>query len=182
MITITYQGGTTISLQEGKRTLIVHSENGRVPKEGEIVFFGSPEENPTKQTISWPGEYDIDGISIRGIGHEEGAAVSYAIKLDGVQFAFLHSPLKEWSDNDLELLGDIDVLCVPSDNPKVLQKLVDEIDPRVLIPLDTGGADKHAEALKACGAQGKEPVASFEVKASNMPIEGREVVVLIAQK
>jgi hypothetical protein len=90
--------------------------------------------------------------------------------------------LKDWSDNEIELLGNIDVLCAPSDNPKALQKIIDDIDPRVLIPLNTGGAEKYAETIKVCGAQGKEPVASLDVKAGSLPPEGRDVVVLAPQK
>ncbi len=182
MLTFTYLGGTTVQLQADKRSLLVLADNSVKPSEGELVLYNSPEEVPSKGTISWPGEYDIDGIAIRGIGHGEGASVSYAIEVEGVRCAFLHSPLKEWSDYELELMGDIDVLVIPSDDPKILQKLVDEIDPRILIPLDTGGADKHAEALKVCGAQDKEPVDSYDVKGGSMPVEGREVVVLKAKK
>jgi len=182
MITMTYQGGSTVTLQTGKQSVIVHAENGRIPKENEIVLFGAPEEKPVLHAISWPGEYDINGISICGIGHDEGAAVSYMVEIEGVHFGFLYSPLKEWSDSEIESLGNIDVLCAPSDNPKALQKIVDDIDPRVLIPLNTGGADKYAETIKVCGAQGKEPMAEFDVKAGSMPPEGRDVVVLAPQK
>ncbi len=182
MITMTYQGGTTVVLQAGKQSVIVHAEKGRVPKENEIVLFEAPEEKPAPRTISWPGEYDVDGISVCGIGHDEGASVSYAVEIEGVHFAFLDSPLKDWSDSQIEFLGNIDVLCVPSDNPKALQKIIDDIDPRVLIPLNTGGAEKYAESLKVCGGQGKEPAQEFNVKKGSMPTEGRDIVVLAPQK
>lgn len=181
MLTFTYSGGTTVSVKNGTKTLVVHAEKGTKPTDDTIVLLGNPEEEPGKGTISWPGEYDLAGIAIRGIGHEEGAHVSYAITVNGVRCAFLHSPLHDWNDDELELLGDVDVLCIPSDDPKIIQKLVDEIDPRVLIPLDTGGAEKHAEALKVCDAQDKEPVEKYDLKGA-LPAEGREVVVLKAKK
>ncbi|MDD3896843.1 MAG: hypothetical protein PHU04_03310 [Candidatus Peribacteraceae bacterium] len=182
MITMTYQGGTTVLLKTGKQSVIVHAENGYVQKENEIVLLEAPEEKPALRTISWPGEYDIDGVSVCGIGHDEGASVSYMVEIEGVHFAFLDSPLKDWSDSQIEFLGDIDVLCVPSDNPKALQKIIDDIDPRVLIPLNTGGAEKYAETLKVCGAQGKEAVHAFDVKKGSLPTEGRDIVVLTPQK
>jgi len=182
MLTLTSLGGATVQLQAGKKTLVIFPDPDRAPAEDELLFFGSPEEQPRPGTISWPGEYDIGDLAILGIGHEEGKEVSYTIEVEGVRFAFIHSPLKEWSDYELELLGDVDVLCISSDSPKILQKLTDEIDPRVLVPLSTGGAEKYAESLKICGASGKEPVEKYVVKAGGMPAEGREVVVLKAQK
>jgi len=181
MLTFTYLGGTAVQVVNGKKTLIVNAEKGSQSKDDTVVLLGHPEEEPSKGTISWPGEYDIAGIAIRGIGHEEGANVSYVLTASGVRCAFLHSPLHDWNDDELELLGDVDVLCIPSDDPKIIQKLVDEIDPRVLIPLDTGGAEKYAEALKVSGAAGKEAEDKYELKGS-LPVEGREVVVLNAKK
>ena len=181
MMTFTYHGGTTVHIGNGKRDITVFAEKGTKPGDREIVFFSSPEEEPTEGTISWPGEYDIEGMAIQGIGHDEGGRISWALQIDGVRCAFISSPLHDWTDFELELLGDVDVLVIPCDDPKILQKMVDEVDPRVLIPLDTGGAEKFEESLRICGAQGKEPVDSFELKGS-LPSEGREVVVLKAKK
>lgn len=181
MLTYSFLGGTAIRMQAGKSVLLVHADKSVKPQKGEIVLFSSPEEEPTEGTISWPGEYDVDSVSVQGIGHDEGGAVSYTVDAEGVRTAFLHSPLKEWSEAQIALLGNVDVLFIPTDNPKVMQKLMDEIDPRVLVPLDTGGKEKHDEALKICGAQGKEPQEKLEVKPGNLPEEGREVAVLKKQ-
>jgi len=181
MMTFTYHGGTTIHIGNGKRNITVFAEKGTKPKEGELIFFGSPEEEPNEGCISWPGEYDINAVAIQGIGHEEGARISWALGIDGVRCAFISSPLHDWTDFELELLGDVDVLVIPCDSTKTLQKLVDAVDPRVLIPLDTAGVDKFQEALRVCGVQGKEAVDSYELKGS-LPSEGREVVILKPKK
>jgi len=180
-MTFTYKGGTTIHIGNGKRNITVFADESKKAVEGELIFFGSPEEEPSDGCVSWPGEYDIDAVAIQGIGHEEGARISWALAIDGVRCAFLSTPLHDWTDFELELLGDVDVLVIPADDPKILQKIVDAIDPRVLIPLETSGSDKYEEALKVCGAQGKEAVDSYELKGS-LPAEGREVVVLKAKK
>ena len=178
MLTFTTLGGTAIRMQAGKMTLFVHVEKKEKPQDNEIFLLRSPEEEPREGVISWPGEYDVDSVAVQGIGQEEGAAVSYAIDAEDMRTAFLYSPLKEWSESQIELLGNVDVLFIPTDNPKVLQKLIDEIDPRVLVLLDTGGKEKNEEALKVCGALGKEPVEQLEVKAGSLPQEGRETVVM----
>lgn len=178
MLTISLKNGSTVVLQTGKKSVVIFPEAGAKPASDQLLLFGEPEESPRSGTVSWPGEYDIDGIAIRGIGQEEGKAVSYSLEIDNIHFGFLHSPLMEWSDYELELLGNIDVLCVPSDNPKLVQKIIDEIDPRVLIPINTGGAEKYAETLKACGGTGKEVLDKFVIKAGSLPADGRETVVL----
>ena len=180
MLTFTSLGGATVRMQTRKQALTVLAENGIKPAEGELVLRSTPQEQPEDRIISWPGEYDMCGVSIQGIGQKEGAAVSYTIDAAGMRCAFLHSPLMEWTGEQIEQLGDVDILFIPSDSPKIMQKLIDEIDPRILVVLNTGGVEKYAEALKVCGATGKEPVKLLEVKAGSLPQEGREVVVLEA--
>jgi len=177
MIVFTSPKGATIRCEWGDKSIVVFPEK-KEKADALITLLGSPEEAPQQGTISWPGEYDIQEISIRGIGHEDGGQISYAMELDDVRCAFLSSPLQEWSDYDLELLGDIDVLIIPADDPKKVQKLVDEIDPRILIPVKNGDAAVYDEVLNVCGAKGKESVTEHKVKG--LPAEGREVVVLKA--
>ncbi len=104
--------------------------------------------------------------------------VSYVLECDSVRMAFLCSPLHDLSDLELEILGDIDVLAIPCDDPKIFQKLIEDIDPRVLVPL-RGDGSKFAEALKLCGAQAVAPVKEYKIKGA-LPAEGREVVVFEA--
>lgn len=175
MIVLSSPKGATIRCEFGSKAIVVFPEK---PEKADalITLLSSPEEVPQEGTISWPGEYDIQEISIRGIGHDDGAQISYVVELDDVRCGFLSSPLQSWSDYELELLGDIDVLVIPADDPKKVQKLVDEIDPRILVPVPNGDASVYDEVLNVCGAKGKEVVSEYKVKG--LPAEGREVVVL----
>lgn len=146
------------------------------PPEGDIVLLASPEELTTDNIISWPGEYDIADITVRGIGQMEGQQVSYVVELDGIRCAFLAAPLREWSEQDIERLGEVQVLALPAEDPKLSQKLLEEIDPRVLLLLPNSKGEIDVEVLKICGAQGKEPVTEYKLKGA-LPAEGREVVV-----
>ena len=179
MITFSSHGGLSVECVLDKTTLIAFPQNKDA--KADIVLLGELEDEPTHERISWPGEYDISGIAIRGIGHDEGQRVSFAVDMDGVRIGFLASPLHDWSDHELELLGNIDILCFPADDPKLAQKLIDNIDPRVLIPLSNGDAKMYEEVLKVSGAQGKTPEAEYKLKGS-LPQEGREVVVLKSRK
>jgi hypothetical protein len=146
------------------------------PVAGAINLLPSPQENPNREQLSWPGEYDVAGITVRGIGQMEGQKISYLIEADDVRIAFPNTPLEAWDDADIERLGDVHVLVLPSDDVKLCQKLIDDIDPRILIIVPAADGSLHPEVLKAAGAADKEHVSEFKLKGS-LPQEGREVVV-----
>jgi len=182
MATISSLGGSALKCIFNKITVSVFPASvEKGSKEGDISLLSHPEEVPTDGVISWPGEYDFGGVFIRGIGHEEGRQVSYVMDADGVRFAFLSAPLHKFSDFELEQIGDIDVLCIPADDVKMVQELIDTIDPRVLVPLPSKDDKAFNEVLKVCGALGKEAVEEHKLKGS-LPAEGREVVILKTKK
>ncbi len=159
----------------GTRALSVYTP--KPAQADDLLLQCSPEEVPSKGIVSWPGEYDVGGVTLRGIGHEEGQKVSWLAVVDGIRVAFPVVPARDWTDHEIEQLGDIHVLVVVADDAKKTQKLLEEIDPRVLVLLP-GAKGLDAEVLKVSGAQGKEIVSDFKLKG--MPAEGREVVVLSA--
>jgi hypothetical protein len=175
MLVFSSPKGASIRCEWGDKVIVAFPEKAE-KADALITLAAKPEEEPQEGVISWPGEYDIQEIAIRGIGQNDGGLVSYSLEMEGVRVAFLPAPLQEWKDHELELLGDIDILILPSNNAKLVQKLVDEIDPRILIPVPNGDKEVYAEILNACGAKNQEPVSEF--KAKGMPAEGREVVVL----
>lgn len=180
MLTFTSLGGGAVRCIDGGKAILAFPSK---PSGKDINLLSVPEETPQEGVISWPGEYDLDQVAIRGIGHDEGKKVSYSVEVEGVRCAFLSSPLHDWSDHELELLGDVDVLCIPADDVKLAQKIIDEVDPRVLIPLPTKNEDTFSELLRVCGAQGKESQDDYKLKSkASLPMEGREVVILTSRK
>jgi len=165
----------TILCEWGSKGIAVFPEDKK-KSNALITLLDHPEEKSQDGVLSWPGEYDIQDIAIRGIGHKEGGQVSYSLEMENVRFGFLSAPLQEWGDYELELLGDVDVLVIPTNKPGIVQKLVDEIDPRILIPVQNGDADTFAEVLNYCGAKGQQPETEYKIKT--LPVEGRTVVVL----
>ena len=141
------------------------------------VLLSSPQEEASDFIISWPGEYDYAGMIIKGIGQAEGSQVSFVVMMEDLRVGFVSSPLQAWSSHDLEVLGDLDVLIVPGDDAKLVQKLVEEVDPPVTIPLQTK-TDAWSEVLSACGAKDAEPVKEAKLTKSGLPKDAREVVVL----
>ena len=128
-----------------------------------------------ESVLSWPGEYNLGGVSVRGIGHNDGKQVSYVTDPDGVRCMFLSAPVQDWTDKQIEAVGDIDVMVLPASEVKLTQKLVDEFDPRVLILLPGKDKDALKAVEKIIGV--KERVSEYKIKGS-LPQEGREVIVL----
>lgn len=175
MIVFASLSGPALRISGGERAVTVFATSPA--QNGDLLLLGAPEEQPTAGRLSWPGEYDVAGMTIRGIGHSEGQKVDWLLIVDGYRCALLGSPLQDWTEAQIELLGDIHVLALPAEDLKVTQKLLEEVDPRILILLPTKDGKFHPEVLKFCNAHGKETVTEYKVKGA-LPAEGREVVVL----
>ncbi len=140
-----------------------------------IVILSTPEEQSKPGVVSWHGEYKEGGVCIKIIGHDGGQQGALVVESEGVRMAFLSQPLKDWTDQQLEMVGDIDVLALPAGDVKLVQKLVDEFDPRILMILPGGTKGELGAVQKVTSP--RETVSEFKLKGS-LPAEGREVVVL----
>ena len=176
MLTIKALSGSSVSLSDGKAEVVAFPKK---PVANAINLLSAPEEDPKGKAISWPGEYDVAGVAIKGIGQQEGQQVSYVLQIDDYRVAFPSTPLDEWSQTDIERLGDVAVLILPAENPKHAQALIDEVDPRMLVLVAGSDGTMDPDVLKTAGATGKEPVSEYKLKGG-LPVEGREVVVLSA--
>ncbi len=174
MLTYSFAGPASVKCTGGSMPVLSFPAK---PLDGAVNLFASPEEAPTRERISWPGEYDVSGITVRGIAQMEGQKVSYMVENDGVRTAFISAPLEDWEAIDIEHFGDIHVLVLPAEDAKKCQTLIDEIDPRVLILVPGLDGSIHPDVLKAAGAQGKEVTKDFKLKGIGAA-EGREVVIL----
>lgn len=146
-------------------------------EEGTLVLLSQPEEGDCENVISWPGEYDDDGISIRALARGSDQ-MNYIVTVEGVRLGFLSSPLPEFTEEDEEIIGDLDVLVLPAEDPKKAQKLVEDIDPRIVIPLKMTDGKIFTDVLAACGGKEAAEVEELKLKQGSLPSETREVYVL----
>ncbi len=175
MITFSATKGAACSVNTGVIAFDVFPE--KVAKDTWTFLSHPEEERANKKVISWPGEYDFAGISVRGVGQEAGRQVSYVCHLESVRIGFIDGPILDWKDSDIQKIGDIDVLVVAADNPKKVLALVEAVDPRVIVLFDVKGGDLAGTA-KSCGVASIETVSEYKVKASSLPQDSRQVVVL----
>lgn len=98
--------------------------------------------------ITGPGEYEIADVFIRGIpthhdnkyGEERGKNTIYKIEIDGVRLAHLGDLGHKLSDEQLDQLGDVDVLMIPvggvyTIDAKKASEVVAQIEPHIVIPM-----------------------------------------------
>ncbi len=140
--------------------------------------------------LDWPGEFEVSGVSIESLNPNGDKEMIFLFQIDGIKIAHLSHLSHELSDDILDRLGDVDILLVPVGGNIVLdgktaQKVVEAIEPRVVIPMFYAATETKLkisgpeEFLKAVGKTELEPVEKFSVSArSSLPEESMEFVLL----
>ncbi len=142
--------------------------------------------------ISDPGEYDLKGVTVTGIPLEQDPkrfVTVYLIETEDISVLNL-THIREWNikENDLEDLGEIDILILPVGSnsvltPKIASQIVNDIQPKIVIPshYETSGLklpnEKLEVFLKQYGSK-SEPVEKLTIKKKELVEEKTQVVVL----
>ncbi|MDP3975687.1 MAG: MBL fold metallo-hydrolase, partial [bacterium] len=153
------------------------------------VFDRSREEAPQfegAKTFDWPGEYDVAGVSIRGIEvlQGKGGVVTYLFHFPEGRVAWMGEMSEYPDDKFIEALGEVHVLILPVGGKDVLSakdafRLVEALEPLVVIPICHGGKrDDLKPFLKEMEVQLPAPVDSYELKKALLGSENMELVIL----
>lgn len=124
---------------------------------------------PETFLINTPGEYERNGIYIRGIpsfhdkseGKERGLNMISIIKAEEVTICHLGDIGHEPTDKQIEEIGDVDILMVPVGGKYTIDykeavETISKIEPKIIIPMhykvadlkiDIDGADKFVKEL-----------------------------------
>lgn len=143
--------------------------------------------------ISGPGEYEIEGLFIKGFqttseyGGKEQINTIYKFEIDGIRVAYLGA----LSQTDLpgevkEELGDTDILIVPIGGNGVLEaseaySVAVKREPSIIIPMHYGiDGDKTAlkDFLKEGGAEDVKAIDKLTIKKKDLLDKKGEIVVL----
>lgn len=131
--------------------------------------------------INNPGEYDAKGFFVLGFG-DFGENLVYTIEAEGIRLCHLSGLEKELTDAQLESLADVDVLLidvgVTDDANETASKIVNQIEPRIVIPMGYNPDKKPTTFLKEMGASEIEPQNKLNIKKKDLPQEETKVVVL----
>jgi len=142
--------------------------------------------------INWPGEYEIKGVFVQGIAipcekdKELGKcqdSTIFTIKAEGLEICYLGPfSLKELTTKQLDDIGDIDILMVPTGGLSVLDskqamKIISQIEPKIVVPMyyQISGLKNKRETLKdflkAFGAESVKAEKVMVVKEKDIPKE-----------
>ncbi len=158
-------------------------------------FRGTNKEAPFM--ITGPGEYDVKGVSIRGVatfhdnvqGAKYGTNTVYSLNMEGINLCHLGCLGHALTEKQVAAIGNCDILFIPVGGDRTLDakqaaSLISEIEPRVVIPTHykvpklkykIAAVDSF---LKEMGASQVKPESKLKIKRSDLPKEETRVVVL----
>ncbi|MDO8574788.1 MAG: MBL fold metallo-hydrolase [bacterium] len=146
--------------------------------------------------IDGPGEYEIKGINISGIGDDDPSTSSgqantiYVIEMDDIKMAHFGFLKKEPNNEKLELIGSPDIVFAPVGGLKdelldaeAAMKLINKMEPKIAIPMlyDIKGLKtKRAPLLNFTKeSEAKDaPVPKLSVKKKDLVEEETKIVIL----
>ena len=148
--------------------------------------------------VSGPGEYEVKDVFIQGIpsfhddkeGKERGQNTIYVIEAEDIRICHLGDlGQKQLTDEQLEKIDRIDILMIPVGGQFTIssteaQRIISQIEPRIIIPMHYQlpklkyKLDDVSKFLKTMGKSSIVAQDKLTIKASAMPKDGTEIVVL----
>ncbi len=206
---ITFQGLEAVKIQHGDTVVAFNPPSKKSKHSGtsfgaDVVLISAnhPDLNGAEQAsrkekeafvISGPGEYEVNGLFIRGFvsrtNYDKVARINtiYTITIDGIHIAFLGALDEvELSNEAKEELGQADILFVPIGGDGVLDasdayKVAVKREPCIIIPIHygkVGEKDALKNFLKEGGQEDTKPVDKLTVKKKDLENKQGEIVVL----
>lgn len=199
---IRWLGNSTFEIRSSAGIVVVDHQ-GALPKasqlEDENTIFafsqGDHSNHPAGQlqVLTGPGEYEIGGISVRGVATPaDDPAISrdtntvYVIDADGMQVATLGNPGFQPSAQSVQQISKVDVLIINTEaqglEPDELSTVIRSLEPKMIVP---SGYDSEAgkpspamlRLLTELGVKEVEPAPRLSITRGGLPDE-RKVVVL----
>ena len=151
---IRWLGNFTFEVRSSVGVVIVDYE-GKLPtptkvKDANTVFVYSSDDDEDHvsndfQVLTGPGEYEIGGLSIRGVATPaDDPAISkkintvYIVDADGLQVAALGNPGSQPSAQSVQQISKVDVLIINTESqglePDDLSNAIRNLEPKIVVP------------------------------------------------
>jgi L-ascorbate metabolism protein UlaG (beta-lactamase superfamily) len=199
---IRWLGNSTFEVKSSVGVVVVDHQ-GDIPPTSELedentVFVYSQGERSSHpasdiQVLAGPGEYEIGGLSVRGVATPaDDPAIShdintvYVVDADGLQVATLGNPGSQPSAQSVQQISKVDILIINTDSqglePEDLSTVIRNLEPKMVVP---SGYDSDAgkpsasmqRLLTELGVKEFEATSKLTVTKSGLPDE-RAIVVL----
>lgn len=185
-----WYGKNSVGIDSGEDSLIASpvdlEKELKSAKAANVVLasFEDEEDRKIKTTsflINNPGEYDVKGFFVMGFtGFDKN--IVYTIEVENIRLCCLSGLDKELTDAQLESLSDIDILLIDigdtEDSNEVASKIVNQIEPRIVIPIGYNPEKKATVFFKEMGASDVEPQNKLNIKKKDLPQEETKMIVL----
>ncbi|MBU0670548.1 MAG: MBL fold metallo-hydrolase [Patescibacteria group bacterium] len=200
---ITWLGMSCFKIQANDTTIIINPYQDKFglklsKAKADILMSSSPEEDVSNNfsrimgdffQVDSPGEYEIQGTFIYGIRAGEGDQKNTTIFLlesEDIRVAHLDTINHSLTDQQLETMEGADVLLLPvsSLTPEKRQKLISQIEPRIIIPMyyNIPKCKAKLEDLtkfsKEMGGKTTNPMDKLIVKKKDLPQDETQLIVL----
>lgn len=201
---IQYFGEQAFKISFGDTTLAVNPiskaskhKSKRFGADIALVSANLPDYNGVEETaygdrtpfiIDGPGEYDVSGVTVKGIpaGMVEGVPNTvFVITLEQMRICVLGALTEKLSGNALERIDTVDILIVPVHSgllgPKDAHAQSVVLEANIIIPCTTEGTEGETamkQFLKEEGGNGVKPVDKLTVRAKDVSGKSGDIVVL----
>jgi L-ascorbate metabolism protein UlaG (beta-lactamase superfamily) len=140
--------------------------------------------------IDGPGEYEVGGVMIKGIGLKKNV-IAYTIYQEDISIAHLGNiNQKELSEKQLEEFNNVDILLIPvgnknSINGETAVDISQQIEPRIVIPIyfSIKGLKKKLDSLdkflKYEGAKNIKPIEELDIIETKLPSDEETKVIVL---
>jgi len=168
----------------GKQTANIVTVSHQHPSHSYVQGIGGE-----PRLVKGPGEYEISNVLIIGIatyhdsvkGQSRGKNTAYLMEMDGVSVCHLGDIGHVLNDEQVEEMGNVDVLLLPvggvnTINAAMAAEVIRKIEPKVVIPMHykTSFLDRQLDPvesfLKEMGMAQVEPRPKLSVSKSNLPL------------
>ncbi len=191
IVTDPYQNSTGLRFPRTLEAEIVLQSHDEDDANNTSALDGNP------YLINQPGEYEVKGVFVFGISaplkrEEKGKPMSniiFRLEVERMQIAHLGALDRPLTDDELQKLGNVDVLMIPVGggrvmNSKVASEVVGQIEPRVVIPMThniPSVKEKLAGVQNFCkefGACRKEESNKLKLSRKDLPEEDMLIAML----
>ena len=199
---IRWLGNSTFEVKSSVGVVVVDHE-GDIPPTSELedentVFVYSQGERSSHpasdiQVLAGPGEYEIGGLSVRGIATPaENPAIShdintvYVVDADGLQVATLGNPGYQPSAQSVQQISKVDILIINTESQGLesdeMSAVIRNLEPKMIVPSGYDAATGKPSAamqrlLTELGVKEFEATSKLTVNKTGLPDE-RVVIVL----
>lgn len=187
VVTNPFKAQDDLKVKGGTASLILQTHEGKDTDNVSIFEPEHPEEGRKIFIIKHAGEYEVQGVFVIGIDapKKDGTPHTlYRIDAEGMHVGFLGALDRQLTAKEIDILGTIDILIVPTGGSGVLSAqdasaVVAQIEPRLVIPsyADTGEYASFDVVKREMGCLTDE-MPKLKVTRAQLPEEDMRMTIL----